>query len=131
MTADRLQAMTIEAFERGEIDVGAFDHEAHVFAAWRFISELPLPEAIERFSNALIRLTRSLGVPEKYHGTVTWFYMLLIAERRKSDQDWPAFLAANSDLFERDLLARYYTPECLASDEARTRFVLPDRLAAA
>ncbi len=130
MTADRLNPLTIEALERGEIDVEAFDHEAHVFAAWRFVAELPLPEAIERFSGALMRLTRKLGVPEKYHGTVTWFYMLLIAERYRPDQDWAAFRDANQDLLERDLLARYYTPECLASDEARARFVLPDRIAA-
>lgn len=125
-----LNSITIEALELGTIDVEAFDHEAHVFAAWRFISDLPLPEAIERFSGALIRLTRDLGVPEKYHGTVTWFYMLLIAERRQPGQEWAAFRAANEDLFERDLLTRYYTSERLASDEARARFVLPDRLAA-
>ncbi len=130
MNTERLHAFTIDALERGEIDAEAFDHEAHVFAAWRFVSNLPLAEAIERFSSALIRLTRDLGVPEKYHGTVTWFYLLLIAERARPDQNWDAFRAANEDLFERDLLARYYTPECLASDEARARFVLPDRLAA-
>ena len=61
---------------------------------------------------------------------MTWFYLLLIAERHQPDQDWTAFKAANSDLFASDLLARYYTPELLRSDEARTRFVLPDRIAA-
>ena len=130
MTTDKLNAITIDALERGAVDVEAFDHEAHVFAAWRFISDLPLPEAIERFSGALIRLTHDLGVPEKYHGTVTWFYMLLIAERARPGEDWATFRAANEDLFERDLLDRYYTPERLASEEARSRFLLPDRLAA-
>ncbi len=123
-------ALTIEAFERGDIDVEAFDHEAHVFAAWRFVSEMPLPEAIERFSGALKRLTQSLGVPGKYHGTVTWFYMLLIAERQRPNQDWAAFRKSNADLLARDLLSRYYTAEVLGSDEARTGFVLPDRIAA-
>ena len=122
--------LSIEAFERGQIDVAAFGHKAHVHAAWRFISEMPLPEAIERYSSALKRLTRDLGVPEKYHGTVTWFYLLLIAERHCPDQSWSEFQRANEDLFERDLLARYYTAECLNSDEARTGFVLPDRIAA-
>ncbi len=130
MTATSLYAVSVESLERGEIDVEAFDHEAHVFAAWRFVSEMPLPEAIERFSSALKRLTRNLGVPEKYHGTVTWFYLLLIAERQRPDQDWDAFRAANEDLFERDLLGRYYTAECLGSEEARAGFVLPDRVAA-
>ena len=130
MTASGMTDLSIEAIERGDIDVATFDHEAHVYAAWRFVSEMPLPEAIERFSSALKRLTRDLGVPEKYHGTVTWFYMLLIAERHRSDQSWGEFQRANGDLFERDLLARYYTPERLGSDEARTGFLLPDRIAA-
>lgn len=130
MTADSRSEITIDALERGDIDAAAFDHEAHVFAAWQFISAMPLPEAIQRFSAALKRLTRDLGVPEKYHGTVTWFYLLLIAERRQSGEEWCAFRAANRDLFERDLLSRYYTPERLASEEARAGFVLPDRLAA-
>ncbi len=124
------EKLTIDAVERGDIDVEAFDHEAHVYAAWRFVSEMPLPEAIERFSSALKRLTQNLGVPGKYHGTVTWFYMLLIAERQRPNQDWADFRKANGDLFERDLLTRYYTPEVLRSDEARTGFVLPDRIAA-
>ena len=130
MKSDERSELTIEAIERGDIDAEAFDHEAHVYAAWRFISEMPLPEAIERFSGALKRLTQSLGVPEKYHGTVTWFYMLLIAERHCPNEGWADFRSANADVFARDLLTRYYTPEVLESDEARTGFVLPDRIAA-
>ena len=130
MKSDERHELTIEAIERGDVDVEAFDHEAHVYAAWRFISAMPLPEAIERFSGALKRLTRHPGVPEKYHGTVTWFYMLLIAERHRPNEDWADFRSANADLFARDLLARYYTPEVLGSEEARTGFVMPDRIAA-
>ena len=130
MSLAKRDDLTIEAVERGDIDVESFDHEAHVLAAWRFIAEMPLPEAIERFSGALQRLTTALGVPGKYHGTVTWFYMLLIAERHRPNEDWAEFRRANTDLFAPDLLSRYYTPECLGSDEARRGFVLPDRIAA-
>ena len=130
MNEQELSGLSIDSVERGEFDVEKFDHEAHVFAAWRFIDELPLPEAIERFSNALRRLTARLGVPGKYHDTVTWFYMLLIAERHQAGEDWPSFREANEDLFASDVLSRYYTRECLASEAARQRFVLPDRIAA-
>ena len=130
MTVTERTDLTVEVIERGEFDVATFDHEAHVYAAWRFISAMPLPEAIERFSAALQRLTQRLGVPEKYHGTVTWFYMLLIAERQRPGQEWQAFRDNNADLFAPDLLARYYTPERLGTEEARTGFVLPDRIAA-
>ena len=75
-----------------------------------------------------------LGVPGKYHDTITWFYLLIIAERRNRDggDDWPTFRRANDDLFSRDdnVLGRYYSKELLASDEARNNFILPDRLVA-
>jgi hypothetical protein len=132
MNAVVAPGLDIEAFERGEIDAEAFDHEAHVFLAWRYLERLALPAALEAFDAALRRLTVKLGVPGKYHATVTWFFMLLIAERRAGDPgaDWRRFRRCNADLIEdRDLLERYYRSETLASDRARRSFVLPDRLA--
>jgi hypothetical protein len=132
MNAAALPEVTVEALETGAIDAGAFDHEAHVYAAWLFLDRYRLPEAIARFCGALERLTRQLGVPGKYHETVTWFYMLLIAERRDREPalDWFAFRRHNDDLFARggELLARYYRPETLASKRARRAFLLPDRI---
>ena len=31
---------------------------------------------------------------------ITWLFLLLIAERALKDEDWAAFLARNTDLFE-------------------------------
>jgi hypothetical protein len=62
---------------------------------------------------------------------MTVAYVLLIAERVAEAQDspWPAFAGRNPDLLARDPspLARFYTPELLASDRARRGFVMPDR----
>lgn len=130
MNGSHLRQFTIEAIERGDFDVGAFDHEAHVYAGWCFLQRYPTGEAIERFSAALQRVTRRLGVPDKYHATITWFYLLLINDRRCDGEDWAAFRLRNADLIERgvDLLLDWYTPERLHSAAARRRFVLPDRL---
>ena len=126
-----LSEFSIGAIESGDFDVGSFDHEAHVYAAWRFLETLPVLEAIERFSSALKRVTVRLGVPGKYHDTVTWFWMLLIAERRRPGEDWPRFRNGNPDLFDKDdnILLRYYSSERLWSDEARRQFLLPDKAA--
>ena len=123
----------VDSFERGEIDPEAFDHEAHVHVAWLYLERYPLPVALERFDAALRRLTVKLGIPGKYHATITWFFLLLIGERRAADPgaDWSRFRRRNRDLFEDGgLLRRYYRGETLASDCARQSFVLPDRLAA-
>ena len=131
MNAAAVPQVTIAALEDGTLDADAFNHEAHVYLAWLYLAEWPLLDAIHRFSCALRRLTVKLGVPGKYHETITWFYMLLIAERREQTKgsDWFSFHRSNSDLFCRQpgIVRRYYSNELLASDRARQSFVLPDR----
>jgi hypothetical protein len=45
LNAVALPDFTIDAFERGEIDPEAFDHEAHVHMAWLYLERFPLPDA--------------------------------------------------------------------------------------
>lgn len=126
-----LPPITIVDFEAGSIDAESFDHEAHVYVAWLYLEEFDLADAITRFDAALRRLTARLGVPQKYHATITWLFLLLINERRRDGEDWSAFRARNGDLVEnsRSTLQRYYSESLLFSDDARQHFVLPDRLA--
>ena len=120
----------IAAFESGAIDVQRFDHRAHLHVGWCYLREYPLAEAITRFTAALRALTVRVGATGKYHETVSWFFMILIAERMAGMPagDWEAFGHANGDLLNdaRGLLRRHYSDECLASERARRRFVLPD-----
>lgn len=126
------ESLTIDAFERHAVDFSQFDHEAHVYIAWLYLQELDVTAAIARMSSTLQSVVEELGVPGKFHATITWFYMLIISERRQFHgcRDWHEFREANRDLLSRDenALWRYYRPETLASDAARRSFVLPDRL---
>ena len=133
MTAAVKPELTVDAFESGTVDPDAFDHEAHVYVAWLYLERYPLLEAVDRFDAALRRLTIKLGIPGKYHATITWFFMLLIAERRDADpgSDWTRFRRNNDDLVrDGKILRRYYDSQTLASERARQSFVLPDKLAA-
>lgn len=125
-------SISIAAFEDGSIDPERFDHEAHVFIGWAYLRKYELPDAIARFSAALRRLTIELGVEAKYHETITWFFMILIAERRSTavGDGWHAFKQRNPDLFatKPSIISRYYSTARLGTTEARTQFVLPDRL---
>ena len=118
----------IDAFEALDFDPGAFDHEAHVHVARELISRYGQEEAGVRYRRALLALTRRLGVPEKYHETITRFYILAIAERlrRAPAADWQTFKKANADILDGTLLRASYSPERLASVEARRHFLLPD-----
>ncbi len=117
-------------FEAGDVSPEQFDHEAHVRVAWLMLGETDLDDCLRRYPRALRRITERLGVPEKFHATLTGFLLLLIAERRANlpDAGWLAFRAANPDLLTAsgDLLRRHYSPDRLASALARRQFLAPD-----
>ncbi|MGA8203024.1 MAG: hypothetical protein WB812_00810 [Woeseiaceae bacterium] len=131
MKADRIARLSIEKFEAGNVDVDAFDHEAHVYIAWLYLKTFPRAQAAARFCAALRRLTERVGVPARYHETISRFFLELIARRRDTAaaRDWPAFRRENDDLCSgaAELLQRHYSPELLSSERARTSFVMPDR----
>lgn len=101
MSNDLRAYFTIERFESGNIDPARFDHEAHVYMAWLYLADLPREKAIAQFDAALQRFTTKIGATAKYNATITWLFLLLIAERRRNDEDWAAFRTRNDDLFNR------------------------------
>jgi len=123
--------LTIEQFEAGDIDAERFDHEAHVYMAWLYVRAFDLADAVSRFDGALRRLTARLGVPGKYHATITWLFLLLINERASKSESWGDFQSRNLDLVRdsKTTLERHYSEALLFSDAAREHFVLPDRIA--
>ncbi len=124
------QGPTLQSFEAGTFDASTFNHRAHVFVAWCYLQQYDLPESIRRFTAALRRFTKSIGQPHKYHETISWFFMILVAERRlgPAADDWFLFEQRNPDLLQRgaELLRRYYSQPVLESERAKLQFVLPD-----
>jgi hypothetical protein len=121
---------TLAEFESLEINAGDFDHEAHLYVAWCYLQQFDLLASIERYRSVLIRLTQKLGVPEKFHETITWFYLVAVAEHATGEAatDWEAFKGRNPQLFARSpsIIRRFYSEDRLMSEEARKLFVLPD-----
>ena len=95
-----LEELTIERFEAAQVDVPAFDHEAHVYVGWLYLQAYPRDEAILRFDAALRRLTEKIGARDKYNAMITWLFLLLIAERSRHGEDWSAFRRRNADLVD-------------------------------
>lgn len=91
---------TIERFEAGDIDPARFDHEAHIYVGWLYMSRYDRADAIARFDAALRRLTEKIGAAGKYNAMITWLFLLLIDERAKEGENWSTFRARNSDLIE-------------------------------
>ena len=122
--------VTIAEFEMGVVR-GGFHHADHVRIAFAYVSEMPLLEALAKFPAALKRFALAQGKNNLYHQTITWAYLLLIAERMTladGAQSWEQFAESNPDLLVREggLLERYYSRTTLDSAKARSVFVFPD-----
>jgi hypothetical protein len=133
MESQMTDAELIDGFESTTLPAGQFTHEAHVRVAWWYLTHLPMLEAVAAFSAGLRRFASANGAAGKYHETVTLAWMLLIASRLVGGEHsvWTEFARRNPDLFvpRPSPLAAYYSAETLASERARSGFVLPDRFA--
>jgi hypothetical protein len=120
-----------EAFERCEIAGDDFHHRDHVRLAWIYLRQMPMIDALKRFTESLKRFAAHNGVPNLYHETITWAYLLLIHERmeRNPANDFPTFEEMNADLFtwKPSILNRYYDQETLDSPLAKRTFLMPTR----
>lgn len=118
----------LEKFLAGDIPAAEFRHADHVRAGYELLRATDFLDAVSAYGRALKIMTARVGKPEKLHHTITIAFLAVIAERMEqaSHGDFDAFLAANPDLMDRAILARWYKPERLKTDAARSRFVLPD-----
>jgi len=109
-----------------------FHHEQHVHVAWLFVRRHGMPAALAAFTEAIQGFARAKGADGLYHETITWAFLLLIADRqaRCSAETWETFAAVNTDLlvWQPSILDRYYSKDLLTSELARRTFLMPDRL---
>jgi hypothetical protein len=120
----------VRSFEECSLPNSTFHHRDHVRLAWIFLRDLPVLEALARFTSGLKRFAAFNGHPGLYHETITWAFLFLIHERMAdagAGETWEAFAARNPDLltWKPSVLDRYYDPETLRSERARRLFVLP------
>jgi hypothetical protein len=123
----------LEHFVDTTLPAGEFHHHQHVQVAWEFVRRYGMPAALGEFTAAIKRFADAKGATGLYHETITWAFLLLIAERqaRSGAETWVQFANANPDLlcWKPSILERYYSREVLQSDLAKKVFVLPDRIA--
>jgi hypothetical protein len=107
-----------------------FHHAQHVEVAWMFVMRHRMPAALGEFTAAIKRFADAKGATGLYHETITWAFLLLIADRQARSQatSWDDFARANGDLltWKPSVLDRYYSKQLLASDLAKRTFLMPD-----
>ncbi len=118
-------------FEDCDIDAGNFDHVDHVGVAYELLGKYEFLDAALRYSNCIKTIATRAGAPRKFNTTITLAFLSLIAERMEMARagTFDDFITMNLDLLEGDILAKWYSPERLGVDLARTVFLMPDATA--
>ena len=112
-----------------DIDPSEFTHRDHVGVAYEALAAHDFAEAVQRVYTGIRAMAARADVPQKANATITWAFMSLIAERMGTTQHTDAanFISMNPDLCHAGAVARWYSPERLGSDLARSVALLPDR----
>jgi hypothetical protein len=121
--------MLVEGFEATTLPLGRFHHREHLRVAIYYLSRDTEAGATSRIRQGLKRLLAHPGI-EGYHETLTVFWMKVLAARlAKTDprgtlderiEEVIAWCLAEQPV------AQYYSPETLASSEAKQVWVPPD-----
>jgi hypothetical protein len=117
------------ALENGEIDNVDFKHFHHLHVGWAYLSEhSSVDDAIARMRATLRKFAASAGLPQKYHETITIFWMRILSALWNADEnaDLQNWVELNPQLLEKDFPFNYYSRERLLSDAARLKWVEPD-----
>jgi hypothetical protein len=123
----------VAAFEALAVRPEDFRHREHVRLGFALLArDGDLARAAGAFRAMLKRFADSVGATGKYHETITWAYLAIIAERMQARTYATSFelLADHPDLLDHrgGALARHYDlADLLASPVARVTFVLPRR----
>jgi len=117
------------ALERGEIPNEDFRHASHLHVAWVYLAESSsVKQATNKMRETLRRFAAASGKPQKYHETITLFWVHLLARVRAVSraEQLEELVYANPQMLEKNFPLDYYSAERLFSDEARVSWMEPD-----
>jgi hypothetical protein len=120
----------LRAFDARELRDG-IGHREHLRLAWILIQRDGPDRAAPEIERRLRHLAAAHGMPERYHRTLTLFWIRLVAHvaRRRPSASFAAFADSELWLLDTGLARRHYSKELLASPRARARWVEPDLIA--
>jgi hypothetical protein len=117
------------ALERGEIGNENFHHLSHLHVAWVYLAESScLDDAAAKMRHTLRRFAASVGHAEKYHETITLFWIQFLGRIRMTNvgRSLEEIVQVNPHLLEKNFPLEYYSRETLFSARARAFWVEPD-----
>lgn len=130
--SEMTDAEFVRAFQQGILPHTSFHHRDHLRLAWYLIRERGADVAGPLIADAIHNFTAQHGHPQKYHETLTRFWVWAVAHHsaaRPDIGDFGVFLAAFPPLLDTHLPERHWSRTALFGPDARARWVAPDLLA--
>src|SRR5262250_3332130 len=93
------------ALERGEIASENFHHASHLHVAWVYLAESSsVQQAANKMRDTLRRFAAAAGKPQKYHETITlfWVHLLSCAHATSQGGCLEEIVHANPQLLEKN-----------------------------
>jgi hypothetical protein len=121
----------LQAFMNCTLPNDQFRHRDHLHLAWLLARRLGFEEARVAIAEGIRRFAASHGHTEKYHETMTQFWIRIVdhaSKQRPDIDDFDEFLATFPHLTDKLLPLRHWQRETMFSPEARTAWVEPDLL---
>ena len=119
----------LRAFQDGTIPPDRFRHRDHLRAAWLLIHRLGCDEARLAVAAGIRQITVSHGHTDKYHETMTQFWVHLVDHMSREQPeilDFDRFLSAFPQLADKHLPLRHWNRDTLFSPAARAGWIEPD-----
>jgi hypothetical protein len=125
-SADLTDDEFLSAFQSWDLPLSGFRHGDHLRLAWLHLHRISVAEAELQVRNGIRRFAERHGLPHIYHDTVTRAWVRLLATHH--EPSFSEFLSKHEDRLNAGLLHSFWTPELLASQQARRGWVAPDRM---
>lgn len=122
----------VRAFLDGSLPPAQFQHRDHLRLSWALIRRLGVTQAGDAISTGIQHFAAQHKQSQKYHETLTRFWILLVGhmvEARPDIADFNAFVTTFPQLLDKDLPYRHWRRETMNSAAARAGWTAPDLVA--
>jgi hypothetical protein len=122
----------VQVFMQGALPATQFHHRDHLRLTWLLVRRLGPGPAGGEVAAGIRRFAAHHGQADKYHETVTRFWVRIVghmAGARPDIADFEEFLSAFPQLLDKGLPYRHWRRETMSSALARALWVEPDLLA--
>ena len=119
----------LRLFHDGNLPGEEFRHRGHLRLAWLVLSRHRKDDAEQIVAREIQRLAAASGSPNRYHDTLTRFWVRLVGhamEHAQGARSIDELLARFPLLLDKTLPYRHWRGETFSSDQARAGWVEPD-----